>query len=215
MAQEIAPDLVEGQALVHLSGALPLDTLEPALRRGSFHPLQSFPTPKPRAHFAGITIGIAASDQELQRDLEILARELQATPRLVPDDQRTLYHAAAVTAGPSLVALVAAAVDILVDVGWTSDGALAALLPLVKGTVDNLVDDGLPGALIGPVRRGDSATVERQLRALRATSDTTAGVYRALARQAVAVARRAGLAAAAADDIEAIVARQDEIESRP
>ena len=44
LAEKIAP---AGAKLVHVSGALTLDALAPAERRGAFHPYQSFPAERP------------------------------------------------------------------------------------------------------------------------------------------------------------------------
>lgn len=205
MARELAPALTAEQALIHLSGALPLAALEPAPRRGAFHPLQSFPAPRSREHFEGITIGLEASEGELLAALEALAAGLGARPRRVTDEQRVLYHAAAVTAGTYLVALAGTAVDILAAIGWSREEALDSLLTLIRGTVANLEQDRLPGALIGPIRRGDAATVERQLRALRGELPEAAGVYRALGLRALGLAREAGLDEASAKRLEAVL----------
>jgi predicted short-subunit dehydrogenase-like oxidoreductase (DUF2520 family) len=50
--------------------------------------------------------------------------------------------------------------------GIGRDEALAALLPLVRGTVENIADNGVEGAVTGPVFRGDLETVDLHLRAL-------------------------------------------------
>lgn len=204
LAARLTPTLRAGAALVHLSGSLPLTVLQPATRRGSMHPLQSFPSPKPPEHFAGAFAAIDGSDPELVGQLESVARRLGMSPHRVTDAQRTLYHAAAVIAANDLVALAAAAVEVLESIGWGHEEALAALLPLQRGTLENLEHDGLPGALIGPVRRGDHATVERQLQALKAARglESAADVYRILGLKALNVARRAGLDEEAGKRIE-------------
>ena len=46
-----------GLSVVHLSGALGLDALKPLLGIGSFHPLQSFPFPRPPDAFRGSAHG--------------------------------------------------------------------------------------------------------------------------------------------------------------
>src|SRR5207248_10004208 len=72
-------------AVVHLSGALGLDALI-ALEgypSGSFHPLQSFPTPRGPEAFRGITVAVDANTIDLRRRLARLARELGAKPKHV------------------------------------------------------------------------------------------------------------------------------------
>jgi predicted short-subunit dehydrogenase-like oxidoreductase (DUF2520 family) len=69
--------------------------------------------------------------------------------------------------------------------------ALAALLPLVRGTVQNLDALGIPAALTGPVERGDRETVAAHLAALASAPDANE-TYRTLSRRAVALAEEKG-----------------------
>jgi predicted short-subunit dehydrogenase-like oxidoreductase (DUF2520 family) len=89
-------------------------------------------------------------------------------------------------------------VDALGDVGFSRDEALDALLPFIGGTVDNLRALRLPGALIGPVRRGDPETVARHVATLHGE---VAAAYRALTRTAIRLAEEAGLDPAVAAEL--------------
>jgi len=184
----------DGAAIVHVSGAHGLDVLDAAARRGhpvgAFHPLRSFPAPLGPEAFQGILFGIDASDATLLAELDALGQRLGGWTRQIPSGDRIRYHAAATLAGPLLVALAAQAAAVLGEVGFSRDEALDALLPFVAGTVDNLRALRLPGALIGPVRRGDPDTVARHVAAL---SGDVAAAYRALTRTAVGLAEEAGL----------------------
>ncbi|MGA8922739.1 MAG: DUF2520 domain-containing protein [Candidatus Dormiibacterota bacterium] len=186
-----APDPI---SFVHLSGALGLDALD-ALRPlhavGSFHPLQSFPAPRPPDAFRGITVAIDASTAPLMRRLRELARSLGAKPRQVGDADRALYHAAAVFASNYLDVMVAEAVGLLKDIGWTEAESVAALMPLIEGAVTNIRRHGPVRALTGPIRRGDVQTVTRHLGALERGGG--ADEYRMLATIALEIAKEAGL----------------------
>src|SRR6266849_2545829 len=95
-------------AFIHCSGALGLAPLTPLAARhdvGSFHPLQSFPQPRPPEAFRGSLVAIDARASGLRRRLERLARDLGAKPRGVEEADRVVYHAAAVFASNYLVAL--------------------------------------------------------------------------------------------------------------
>lgn len=186
-----------GPAFAHVAGALPLMALHPLLDQGyevgAFHPLQSFPAERGPEAFEGSLIAVDATTADLLAELTQLAKRLGGRPRRVRDPERTLYHAAAVVGGNYLVVLAAQAAKLLEQIGWERDEALRALLPLMRGTLDNLERDGLPGALIGPLRRGDAATVERQLHALVPLGDLPPAVYRILGLAALELAREAGL----------------------
>jgi len=182
-------------SFVHCSGALGLDALH-ALKSnpiGSFHPLQSFPAPRPPEAFRGVTIAVDASTPALLRRLNALARRIGGRPRRVDDASRAMYHAAAVFASNYVVASVAEGVRLLQSAGWSRKDAEQALVPLVEGVVANLRRRGIVRALTGPIRRGDVETVRRHLAVVE-----NPDLYRMLGAVALEIAREAGLDPAAA-----------------
>jgi predicted short-subunit dehydrogenase-like oxidoreductase (DUF2520 family) len=198
LAGEVARRLPTATAVVHLSGSLPLAVLEPASAgghpTGSLHPFQSFPVQRGPAAFKGSLIGVDSADPELLALLERLAVDLGGRPRRVPDEQRALYHVAAVLASNLLIGLIATAATVLEAMDWSRDDALGALLPLLQGVVENIGSEGLEGALIGPIRRGDPATVSRHLAELESRGlEDPARVYRILARATLELALASGL----------------------
>ena len=186
----------ERVGFVHCSGALGLGALD-ALKAnpiGSFHPLQSFPEPRPPEAFRGITVAVDASTPALLRRLNGLARGLGARPRRVRDTERALYHAAAVFASNYVIASVGEGVRLLRAAGWSRADAEKALLPLVEGVVANLQRRGITRSLTGPIRRGDVDTVRRHLEVVEDPD-----LYRMLGAVALEIAREAGLDPAAAE----------------
>jgi predicted short-subunit dehydrogenase-like oxidoreductase (DUF2520 family) len=177
--------LAEGQAVVHVSGALDGAVLGSARARGAhvgvFHPLQAFVVGAPRSRFRGIQIGVEG-DAELEARLSRLARRLGATPFSLRGVDRAAYHAAAVFASNYVVALHSAAALAWQRAGLPQAAARAALLPLTRGAVDAIAEHELVAALTGPLQRGDVASVERHLAALAGDAQTEQ-LYRALARE--------------------------------
>jgi predicted short-subunit dehydrogenase-like oxidoreductase (DUF2520 family) len=206
-------------AFVHASGALELGALAPLRRRhpvGSFHPLRSFPEPGPPESFRGIVIAVDASSESLRRVLNRLVRDLGAKPKRVDDTQRAVYHAAAVFASNYVVALLAEAISLLENSGWTEKEAVEGLAPLAEGAVANVLRRGPIAALTGPIRRGDAETVRRHLAAL-AELDARAGrpigprktdVYRMLGQVGLEIAQQAGLEPAAAEQTRRALTRK-------
>jgi predicted short-subunit dehydrogenase-like oxidoreductase (DUF2520 family) len=189
------PDSV---AFVHLSGALTLGALDPLRAThaiGSFHPLQSFPEPRPPASLRGIVVAVDASRTVLLRRLSALARTLGARPKHVGDAERVMYHAAAVFASNYVDVLLGEGVQLLRAAGWSEKEARAGLLALTEGTLASVRKQGVVAALTGPVRRGDVNTVERHLAAL---SGPVADLYRMLGLIALEIAKEAGIEPAAA-----------------
>jgi len=211
----LARDIAKADALppsvafVHCSGALGLGvlgSLGSAHAVGSFHPLQSFPKPRPPEAFRGSLVGIDASTVPLRRRLERLARDLGAKPRSVAEAERVIYHAAAVFASNYLVALAGLAVELLETIGWSEGDAIAGLVPLMQGALAEVARRGPTRALTGPIRRGDVETVTRHLEALSGRR-RTADLYRMLGAIALEIAAEAGLEAAAVKRIKRALTR--------
>jgi predicted short-subunit dehydrogenase-like oxidoreductase (DUF2520 family) len=157
-------------AAVHLSGLTPVTVLAPladrGLETGSFHPLQTLPTPEAGAvRLAGAFIAVTAPPS-LRARLDQLAVSLGATPFALADEDKALYHAAASAAANFPLAAFAMASDLFesAGVGWD------AARPLVEAVVANAFALGPRAALTGPVARGDVGTVAAQLRAVAAAN---------------------------------------------
>lgn len=183
----------EGQGVVHCSGALPSNVLQPARDMGamiaSFHPLQTFASLEAAVqHMPGSTFAIEG-DSPLVEQLDTLARVLDGVAIHLTAAQKTLYHAAAVIASNYTVTLAALASELLVSQGIAPDDATALryLMPLLRGTIDNLESLGLPDALTGPIARGDAGTVARHLAALDESAPELARVYRDLGKSTLPV----------------------------
>ena len=208
-------------AFVHLSGAQQLNALDPLRAKhgvGSFHPLQSFPEPRPPDSLLGVVVGVDASTPALLRRLSSLARAVGARPKHVGDSQRALYHAAAVFSSNYVDVLLGTAVKLLQLAGWSEKEATAGLLPLAEGVLTTVRKRGPVLALTGPVRRGDVNTVERHLAALSSlpirrpsgatfptSGEATTPVveqYRMLGLIALEIALEAGLEPAAAERMQ-------------
>ena len=201
-------------AFVHLSGGARLDRLAPLAAAGyavgAFHPLQSFPRVRRPEAFRGSTFGIDASTRGLLTELSTLAELLGGLPRRVLDDERALYHAAGAIAANHVIALAGQASSLLEAIGWTRPECIPALVPLMSGAVDNLAEHGLPGALTGPIRRGDSQTVAAHLDAIHylpagRSRELSDEAYRAVARLALELAVEAGLDRSAAEEIAEVL----------
>jgi predicted short-subunit dehydrogenase-like oxidoreductase (DUF2520 family) len=184
------------QSIVHCSGASDVDVLEGLSTQGAltggFHPLYLFAGLEDDAQrLAGCSITIEAA-QPLASTLREAAKALRCKAISIPAGQRTLYHAGANLAASSLLCVLDEAVGIWQQIGIAEADALEALWPLVMGTLASARQKGLPGALSGPVSRGDDRIVARHLEALDSLGSDHAAFYAALTQRAVALARRRG-----------------------
>jgi predicted short-subunit dehydrogenase-like oxidoreductase (DUF2520 family) len=186
----------EGQSVVHCSGAHSVDILEAAKKLGaavgSFHPLQTFAdVDQAIENLPGSTVALEA-EEPLLSTLKELALLLNGNwVELKPGD-KVLYHAAAVFVCNYLVTLVKLALDLWLDFGVSAGEAVRALLPLLKGTINNIDSIGLPDCLTGPVARGDSSTIERHLSALETRSPSLLTTYKELGLQTIPIALAKG-----------------------
>jgi len=184
----IAPAVPPLRFAGHLSGATTLDALAPARDRGagtfSLHPLQTIPDGG--TDLTGAPCAVSGSSAAAFRFAERLAGRLGMRPFPVPEERRAAYHAAGAIASNLLVALEESAADLLDRIGI--EDARELLTPLVLRTAANWAERG-PEALTGPIARGDVATVERHLAALRDTAPELLPLYEALADRARELAR--------------------------
>jgi predicted short-subunit dehydrogenase-like oxidoreductase (DUF2520 family) len=186
----------KGQSILHCSGAHSVDILEPARKLGaavgSFHPLQTFAdVDQAIANLPGSTFALEA-EEPLLSTLKELTHLLNGNwVELKPGD-KVLYHAAAVFACNYLVTLVKLAQDLWQDFGVSSKEATKALLPLLRGTLNNIDNIGLPNCLTGPVARGDLGTIKRHLSALEARNPSLLTTYKELGLQTIPIALAKG-----------------------
>lgn len=197
IAQVAASVARQGVALVHCSGVHGVDALRSASDRGAvtgaFHPLQSFDRRGlPPETFAGVTFAVWSSSDDLMSRLQALARLLGGRPESMADRGRAAYHLAATFASNYLVVVLDLARECLVEAGWSSDQAIAALLPLTRTTLEHVGQSGPGRALTGPVARGDVGTVAVHLDLLQVMRPGMGQAYVALAAEALRLARAAG-----------------------
>jgi predicted short-subunit dehydrogenase-like oxidoreductase (DUF2520 family) len=198
-----------GCAVFHLSGAQSTDPLAPLVEKGyvvgSLHPLQSLADPVMGAaqlrdvYFA--VSGDPAAVSAARRILDPLGAFLIS----VPVSRRPLYHAAAVFASNYLAGLVGAAGRLMAQAGVPEEDALRAILPLARGSLENLDRLGPVRALTGPVSRGDVETVGLHLRTL---EPRERALYASLGLEILRLAEEGGLKKDSAEELREMFERE-------
>ena len=168
---EVARAIAPGPWVAHVSGATTLDALDPHTRRFSVHPLQTFTRGRGAEQLDGAWAAITGDDEEARARALWLAQTLGLRPFELTDAARPLYHAGASIASNYLVTLYRAAARLFDDAGAPPE----ALVPLMTRTIENDFE------LTGPISRGDWATVDRHLEAIRLREPELEGMYTALA----------------------------------
>jgi predicted short-subunit dehydrogenase-like oxidoreductase (DUF2520 family) len=168
---EVAADIPLGPWIAHVSGATPLFSLDPHVRRFGIHPLQSFSKARGPEQLDGAWSAITAETDEARAVGFWLAKTLGLRPFELDDANRAAYHAGAAFASNYLVTLRAAASSLLEAAQVPPE----ALDPLIRGVMDGGYE------LTGPIARGDWETVERHLAVIRAERPELEELYVALA----------------------------------
>jgi predicted short-subunit dehydrogenase-like oxidoreductase (DUF2520 family) len=180
--------------VLHSAGAWGPEVLAPlsgvCAGVGQAHPLASFPDAvAPSLNAALLLID---GNAVARRRASWLARALGMRARRYPDLDRTGYHAAAALVANGGAALCGQGIELLVRAGMPRPEAARALGRLLGTVAEHVARLGLPGALTGPVRRGDWAAVARQRRHVARELPGARALHRELLRLQVPFSRALG-----------------------
>ena len=186
-----------GQILLHTSGANParaiLAAAVPYVRAvGTLHPLVSFADARVAVEQLSEVAFAIEGDEPARAVATTIVLALGARAVTLQAENLALYHAGAVIASNYVVAMADTARSLLVKAGVPAEDALPVLIPLLTSVVQNLAQVGLPGALTGPVERGDVAVVERHLGSLAARAPELVELYRLVGRDVLRLASEKG-----------------------
>ena len=202
----------QGQIVAHTSGSLPSTILKSARDCGaliaSCHPLQSFADAAAGVKLIPASIFNVEGDAEAIPVLTELVRTLGGKPLAINTQEKPIYHAAAVVACNFLVTLVYLSYQLFEVIGIPQADAAQALLPLIKGTVNNIEHLGPVKALTGPIARGDVGVIKGHLEAMKTLDPRFTDIYRAISRLTVEVGIKKGtLSTERSEEILQIVER--------
>jgi predicted short-subunit dehydrogenase-like oxidoreductase (DUF2520 family) len=168
---DVAAGVPAGPWVGHVSGATPLAALQPHAKRFSLHPLQTFTRARGPEQIDGAWAAVTGETDDARDVGRALADVLGLRAFDLDDARRAIYHAGASIASNFLVTIHRAAVRAVQAAGAPPE----ALTPLRTRTIENGFD------LTGPIARGDTATVDAHLDAIRAELPDLEPMYRALA----------------------------------
>ncbi len=180
--------------LLHCAGAEAAEEiLAPVMGKvagvGTMHPLSAIADAKLAMRALKGTVFGIEGDEKGREMAGKLVHAIGGIVLALDSSQMAAYHAAAALASNYVVATIDAAAAVLGAAGIAPDEAARALVPLAEGALRNVALHGTTAGLTGPIRRGDAATIQRHLDALRAQPEL-AEIYRGLARRALEIATR-------------------------
>jgi predicted short-subunit dehydrogenase-like oxidoreductase (DUF2520 family) len=168
---ECAQTVEPGPWVAHVSGATPLAALDPHVRRFGLHPLQTVVRGRGAGQLDGAWGAVTAESEDARAAGHALAGLLGLHAFDLDEGGRRLYHAGAVVASNYLVTLYRAAAQLFELAGAPPE----ALVPLMTRTIENGFE------LTGPIARGDWATVDAHVHAIRADAPELEQLYVTLA----------------------------------
>ena len=200
-----------GAVVLHTSGAVPASALDPVRAEGArtlaFHPVQSLPPGAGARRLDGVTVGMEGEPPGVAAGIELVV-SLGLRYLVLTAEAKPRYHLAAAMASNLLVTLMGMAQEVMASIGVDRAQAMRLLEPLVRGTLDTLVQTSPEEALTGPVARGDLGTLRSHGLALRKDLPHLVPAYAALSVEAARLAVRAGrLAPARAEEVLALMER--------
>ncbi len=209
MALAAQGDAPSGCVAYHLSGALGTDPLAPLMERGysvgTLHPLQSLADPLlGPEQLEGVYFAVSGEPAAISTARRIL-NPIGGSVLTIPVARRPLYHAAAVFASNYLAGLIAAAGRLMVQAGIPEEEAVQAILPLARGSLENLGRLGPVRALTGPISRGDIETVRLHLRTL---EPRERALYASLGSEILRLASESGLDEDLRDELNELFERE-------
>ena len=195
-AGRIATSLHPGTVVCHFAGAFGVDPLIGAAERGgrpaALHPVQACPDVATAIErLPGSAWGVTCAEDLEEWAKELIGSGLSGLPVMVAEEERPMWHAAAVMTSNGIAALLALGEEILASIGVDTPDAV--LGPLAEGTLANALDGGGGGAtLTGPIVRGETLTIARHLAALRTHAPHLVDPYVTMSRTILSAAARAG-----------------------
>jgi predicted short-subunit dehydrogenase-like oxidoreductase (DUF2520 family) len=185
-----------GTIVIHMSGALTSDSLQPAKVAGtqvlSLHPLQSFARVEEAITNLPGSVFTLEGDWQAEAVGFAVINDLGGQGFVISKANKALYHGAAVIAANYLVSLAHLSTGILEGLGIPREKGVAALIPLMQGVLKNIQALGPAKALTGPIARGDSETIERHIQCLAELPKEHLQLYRVLGAYTVKVALEKG-----------------------
>lgn len=191
--------------VLHTSGLRDRAALAPLLGTGaalgSWHPLQTFPVPTDDPSvWRDVAIALEGDARAVAAGRALAERMALGPVIELAAEGKVLYHAAAVVASNYVVVLAEIAERLARHGGAAeSHGLFTAIM---QRSLTNVAQQGTVLSLTGPIRRGDVGTVRAHLEVL-AGNDRAA--YVALGREALLLARKAGLPDAPAVALERLL----------
>ncbi len=186
--------VVDGGVVFNCSGVVSSSCLlkQNDWKVGSVHPVKSFASPLIASNtFAGTYCGIEGEPNAVKL-LENLFISIGGITFPILEEFKTIYHSAAVIVCNYLVALIEASLQCYEKAGIDRQTSMKIITPFIQGTIENVERLGTIKALTGPIARGESSVIEKQITSLTNWNPTITQLYKSMGQLALELSEKQG-----------------------
>lgn len=158
----VSSKITTDSIVVHTSGSAPMNILESHSNHGVFYIPQTFSKNR-SVDFSDVTICLESSNNNVMKQLEVLASSLSRKRKPINSHQRQQLHLAAVYMNNFVNHCYFKSSELLKNANLEAE----LLEPLMNETLAKAQDSGSFAAQTGPARRGDDQTIQRHLQQLK------------------------------------------------
>ncbi len=179
------------QTVIHCSGANSMAVLSPAREQGChvgcMHPCNTFASiQQSLENLPGSTFTLEAEEPVLS-ELTQFVDALNGKWMKLREQDKALYHASICIACNYMYTLAHLATDLWKHFDISQADAVAASMPILRGTLNNIEHVGFPGCLTGPIARGDISTIQKHVQALAEQEPRLLSLYKTLGLETIPI----------------------------
>jgi predicted short-subunit dehydrogenase-like oxidoreductase (DUF2520 family) len=165
--ESIRNQSIQGKIVCHFSGSLSSvlfsEREDAGVSACSIHPMYAFNNRFTSYKQLNQAVFTMEGDEYALTVLKPMLEHMGNTVYVISPEKKQRYHAAASMASNMMLGLYKRCIDMLADCGFSSEDAGKLLAPLVRGNVNNFLENAPEEALTGPIERCDEATVAGHL----------------------------------------------------
>ncbi|MBO4394966.1 MAG: DUF2520 domain-containing protein [Eubacterium sp.] len=188
---KIKPMNINGKVIGMFSGSLSSNLFsgidEAGAYGASIHPMYAFSDIESDYLKLNTVPFTVEGDEQAVDFLCTLFRGLGHTITVISPEDKVRYHAAASIASNHMIALYDMSLSMLTDCGFSREGAVLLLTPLIQNNVSAMLKTSPEDALTGPIERGDVDTVRHHLQDL---TDEERAIYKPLAMRLISISEK-------------------------
>jgi len=184
------------KGVVHTSGFFGTDILEPAKRAGArvggFHPAQLFANLDQALGVLPGSTFCLLGEPPLLDTLKEMVSALKGNWIVLKPEEKPLYHVALAFASDFTMVCNKIATDLFQSFGVPPSESIKAIAPIIRGTVDSIINLGFPDCFSGPITRGDLSVIGKHVETLEKNQPDLAAIFKALDRHIIPMALAKG-----------------------